>query len=140
MMKKRNNTISASEMGRVAYCPRALSYQLQGIKRTYSAEQRINKGNARHHQFNQAIKANNGSQCYVASMCYGLHHPKTDFLRAYRDNVLACSTWGRMCIMSYYAVAPLLIVTAKVCQPLHLVMVKVLDLAVGKLHQESQQS
>ncbi len=50
------------------------------------------------------------SGCYIATMAYGSYeHPQVLELRAYRDNVLAKTTFGRIFIKTYYFISPKLV-------------------------------
>lgn len=48
--------------------------------------------------------------CYVATAVYGSYDcPQVWTLRRYRDNILACTRYGRMFIRIYYAISPILV-------------------------------
>lgn len=65
------------------------------------------------------IESKSGATCFVATAAYGdWRHPEVEFLRWYRDNVLAKSTVGRTFIRVYWAVGPQL---AKLVSPFPLV-------------------
>ena len=108
MSKKRIN-VNASEIGRAVYCPRALQYQLQGIKPNRNAKARINHGNVRHEQFNQAVQLSGSRRCYVATAYFGECDRTTLFLRHYRDTTLSQHKLGRCLISTYYTLSPYLL-------------------------------
>lgn len=52
--------------------------------------------------------------CYVATLVYGdISHPKVDFLRNYRDNVLSNYFFGKIFIKYYYNYSPKIVVFLK---------------------------
>jgi len=61
------------------------------------------------------IESKSGATCFVATAAYGdWHHPDVEFLRWYRDTILATSSAGRAFIRLYWHVGPHL---AKVVAP-----------------------
>ena len=63
---------------------------------------------------NIAVKSQNSGACYIATMAFGSYEaPEVLVLREYRDQRLACSSFGRLCIRCYYKVSPGLVFLLK---------------------------
>lgn len=108
--RTRKNLVSASDVGRAAYCPHYLQLKHSGAKVSASAKAARQKGNAKHDEFNQVAT---DKRCYVASYLYGPEDCRTERLRRFRDNYLIGSRTGRACIFCYYALSPALVSLAK---------------------------
>ncbi len=53
------------------------------------------------------IESKSGATCFVATAAYGdWHHPEVEFLRWYRDRILANSAAGRTFIRVYWHIGP----------------------------------
>ena len=52
-------------------------------------------------------RSNSSSSCFIATVVYGdVEAPEVITLRAFRDNVLKKSAWGRSFIATYYRLSP----------------------------------
>jgi len=98
--------ISASKIGRAAYCPRSLSLESQGASISKDAVHRRKVGDIAHQRYNTQIEQPKKKPCFIATSSYGENHPITCSLREYRDNVLLKSNGGKMFIACYYVVSP----------------------------------
>jgi len=123
MAKQTSNWISASEVGRARFCAHALELKYSGASVSASAEHARARGDEAHERFNTQMRnAERDSRCYIASHAYGLHDPRTDSLREWRDTVLMPNVGGRLLVRAYYWSSPLLV---RACRRL-----SVVDLAV----------
>ena len=83
---------------------------------------------------NQINKANNAGACYIATLVYGDYDdPQVIVLRAFRDNVLAMSFFGRCFISFYYLVSPSLVEVLRHQYLIQKITRKVLNLLVKEL-------
>jgi hypothetical protein len=58
-------------------------------------------------RYKRAGGQSDGGYCFVATAAYGSYdHPQVRILRAFRDQVLAHSSWGRRFISTYYQMSP----------------------------------
>jgi hypothetical protein len=67
---------------------------------------RKNEGLAAHNRMEQQVQ---DKRCFVASWACGPDHVATQQLRAFRDQYLLRSMFGRAFVQTYYAVSPALI-------------------------------
>lgn len=101
--------VSASEVGKVVWCPHAASLIARGSKQSKEAERRTASGTIGHEQLTARVIANQDRRCFVASYAIGENHPITDDLRNWRDQYLKKHLLGRIFIAAYYATSPILI-------------------------------
>ena len=101
--------VSASEVGKVVWCPHAASLIARGSKQSKEAERRTASGTIGHEQLTARVIANQDRRCFVASYAIGENHPITDDLRNWRDQYLKKHLLGRVFIVVYYAISPILI-------------------------------
>ena len=114
MAKKQSNWVSASDAGRDAYCPHYLELKYSGAQVSAKAQAARARGDAAHAQFNADITApKRDSRCFIATQVYGLHDPRTDQLRLWRDEVLMPSRTGRLFVRLYYATSPALVLLCR---------------------------
>lgn len=97
--------VTASDVGRVAFCPRSVSLEKQGHKVSSRAKQRRRLGNNAHKQFNQEIKAKQRKPCFIATATFGESHPVTEDFRNFRDKHIN-STAGLIFVTIYYHISP----------------------------------
>lgn len=108
-MPGRNRSISATKLSELAICQKmvALSQQHGEPVATPERQAKLDLGEVIHERTEVAVHARQRpSPCFVASAIYGAHHPKTETLRAYRDQVLRTSALGRYLIAAYYHLSP----------------------------------
>lgn len=106
----RKKMVSASDVGRAAYCPHYLQLKHSGAEVSAAAKAARHKGDVKHDEFNRKAV---DQRCYVASYLYGPDDCRTHRLRKFRDDRLATSFAGRACVRFYYAVSPALVSLAK---------------------------
>lgn len=109
-MKDNRTWVAASDAGRAKYCPKTLEFKYKKVKPTQRAMQARKSGDRAHEQFNRQAQ---DQRCYVASYAFGADHPKTQYLRDYRDKHLKASRVGRLFITCYYIASPALVVVAR---------------------------
>lgn len=103
---RKTNWVSASDVGRAAYCPHYLELKRNGAKPSQQAVKAMAKGEVSHEAFNRQAE---DRRCFIATHLYGIEHPKTCILRQYRDEHLATNRAGKALILIYYALSPCLV-------------------------------
>ncbi|VAW52336.1 hypothetical protein MNBD_GAMMA05-179 [hydrothermal vent metagenome] len=114
MFKRRTKKIwvSASDVGRAAYCPHYLELKNRGVKASRQAEASRARGNASHDELNRIVQ---DKCCYIASYLYGIDDERTDALRSFRDNTLMRHRPGKVLVNIYYSLSPILITISSRC-------------------------
>ena len=110
MSPKNEKWISASDVGRAAFCGHSLELKNKGIETTQFAKAAMKKGDIAHDEFNRQAE---DKRCYIASHLYGIDDSRTDTFRAFRDAVLMKNFHGRMVITIYYKLSPFVITIAR---------------------------
>lgn len=105
-MGKSPRLISASDVGKAAYCPHSLSLQK---KHAYSSNDRQRAGTKAHAQMNDHLLNTQDSRCYIATHALGANDPDTQALRDWRDRFLMPHWGGRSFVNLYYWLSPYLI-------------------------------
>lgn len=106
-MSKKSDWVSASDIGRAAFCPKYLEHKYGGAEVDESAVMARARGEVEHDKFNEQIKSQTSdSRCFIASHVYGIQDPRTEQLRQFRDGVLMPNTLGRVFVRVYYALSP----------------------------------
>lgn len=104
-MKKK--VVSASDIGRVAYCPHA-SYLSTIHHHSNSTKKLLSYGDKQHEiATKKAIKED--KRCFIASYALGENHGATRSLRRFRDDCLLPFVLGRCFIRAYYFLSPKII-------------------------------
>jgi len=108
MFKNRGKKIwvSASDVGRAAFCPHYLELKNRGLKPSHKAQVARVKGNASHDEFNQMAQ---DKRCFIASYLYGIEDNRTKTLRSFRDNTLLRNRPGKALVSAYYRLSPILV-------------------------------
>jgi len=108
MLKKRAKKIwvSASDVGRAAFCPHYLELKCKGVKASHQAEASRAKGDASHDQLNRMAQ---DKRCYIASHLYGIDDSRTEALRSFRDKNLLNHRPGKVLVNIYYRLSPTLV-------------------------------
>jgi hypothetical protein len=101
--------LSASEIGKAAWCPHGASLQARGCKPDARHKERTERGKDAHARLTQAVVAGEDRRCFVASYALGPDHGATQQLRVWRDETLKPRVMGRLFISVYYGVSPWLI-------------------------------
>tara|TARA_R110002167_G_scaffold204404_1_gene408440 strand:- start:6757 stop:7161 length:405 start_codon:yes stop_codon:yes gene_type:complete len=121
---KKNDWVSASDVGRAAFCPRYLNHKHDGADVSGYAMDARKKGDIEHDRLNKQAE---DKRCYVASYAYGVDDPRTILLRQFRDKHLVGNLLGRSLIGLYYRTSPALIDGAKRFKPLDHLLRRVVD-------------
>jgi len=108
MFKRRAKKIwvSASDVGRAAFCPHYLELKKRGVKASRQAEASRARGNASHDELNRMSQ---DKRCYIASHLYGIDDGRTEALRSFRDNTLLRHHPGKVLVNIYYRLSPTLV-------------------------------
>lgn len=104
----KDKPISASKIGKMAWCPHGSSLQENGARVSSHSVKLSDQGTESHEQLTQAV-ISHGQQdkrCFVASFALGVDHPITQVLRDWRDQKLMVSTIGRLFVECYYGLSP----------------------------------
>lgn len=129
-MTKRNNWVSASDVGRASYCPHYLELKHKGAKPSAEAIVAREKGEEAHEQLN---KDANDRRCYIASHLYGIDDPRTNLLRNFRDSCLLKYFLGRAFISTYYLASPTLVSLSRRIILLDVILRGMVDFLVRKI-------
>ena len=122
--KYSKTAVSASDVGRAAFCPQYLVLKNRNAQVSKSAQMAREKGNKAHYQFN---KAANDRRCFIASHLYGADHFKTNDLREFRDKTLLKTFIGKMLVSSYYKTSPMLVRISENVPLIHWFFKKTID-------------
>lgn len=128
MKKKPSNWVSASDVGRAAFCPHYLELKNKGASVNKQAEFARKQGDIKHDAFNQDAE---DKRCYIASYLYGIDDPRTNSLRQFRDNWLLKFWPGKYLVNLYYALSPHLINCSRHNRTIHYCMRKTIDHVVN---------
>jgi hypothetical protein len=129
-MTKRNNWVSASDVGRASYCPHYLELKNKGAKPSVEAIVARVKGEESHEQLN---KDANDRRCYIASHLYGIDDPRANLLRGFRDSCLLEYFLGRAFISIYYLISPTLVSVSRRITLLDIVLRGIVDFLVREI-------
>ena len=108
MFKRRARKVwvSASDVGRAAFCPHYLELKNKGVKASRQAESARARGDASHDKLNRMAQ---DKRCYIASHLYGIDDSRTEALRSFRDKNLLSHRPGRVLVNLYYRLSPTLV-------------------------------
>lgn len=100
--------VSASKIGKMAWCPHGSSLQEQGVIASALSQAKADYGTASHESVTAAVfeQQTQDQRCFVASYALGSNHPATQRLRDWRDSYLSHHYLGRILIKAYYALSP----------------------------------
>ncbi|HAT2250157.1 MULTISPECIES: CFI-box-CTERM domain-containing protein [Aeromonas] len=100
--------VSASKIGKMAWCPHGSSLQEQGVIASAQSQAKADYGTASHESVTAAVfeQQTQDQRCFVASYALGSNHPATQRLRDWRDSYLSHHYLGRILIKAYYALSP----------------------------------
>lgn len=105
-MSKHKVMVNASDVGKAAYCPHALSLQSRPNSKPGEAARR---GTQAHDGLNHYLLNGGDKRCFVATYALGEQHPTTHALRVWRDRALKPYVCGRLLVAAYYWLSPILI-------------------------------
>lgn len=109
-MRKRIPVVTASDIGKAAFCPHAMSLSKQRAGyASPSAESSMENGSILHEDLTDRVMGTRDSRCYVATYAFGESHPTTEKLRSWRDAELIPHWWGRALVKAYYKASPFLV-------------------------------
>lgn len=103
--------VSASKVGRAAFCPKYLEHQCNNEPVSQPAIHARKKGDQSHDAKNKQVARD--ERCYIASYAFGLNDPRTNELRSFRDKYLQKIWLGRMLVLMYYQFSPYMVRLAK---------------------------
>ncbi|ASI21468.1 hypothetical protein E4188_23745 (plasmid) [Aeromonas media] len=103
--------VSASKIGKMAWCPHGGSLQEQGVIASVQSRAKAEYGTASHERLTAATieRQAQDQRCFVASYALGPNHAVTQQLRDWRDSHLSRYYVGTIFIKVYYAWSPLAI-------------------------------
>lgn len=127
---KKTDRLSASNVGRAAFCPHYLELQEKGAAVSKSAQAARRKGDVEHDNLNRLVE---DSRCFIATHLYGIDDPRTQLLRRYRDIHLSKSMRGRLFIEIYYRASPSLVCLAKLYPAFDGCIQKIVDRIVANI-------
>lgn len=133
--KTNKNWVSASDVGRAAYCPHYLELKNKGASPSKEAVILRAKGEEKHDELNRQAE---DPRCYIATYLYGPEDSRTNLLRSFRDRQLAHYKLGRIFIQIYYLVSPSLVLVAKKIPFVRAVSKSLVDSVVNKLQRREQ--
>lgn len=131
--KQRNSSkewVSASDVGRAAFCPHYLELNYNGTRPSQDAIKARENGNAGHDKLNKQAQ---DKRCFVASHLYGIDDPRTIALRNFRDKNLIGNRTGRLIIYLYYKLSPSLVVQANKFDALDRLLRNIVNYLVKKV-------
>jgi len=130
---KNNEWVSASDVGRAAFCGHFLELKYSGHKVSKEAEQNMIKGDIAHQELNKLAE---DKRCFVASHLYGIDNIKTEQLRQYRDSALLKTKLGRIVVTVYYRLSPYLVEWARRSPFIHSFLKKSVDYCSLKIREK----
>jgi len=111
-MSRKSEWISASEVGRVEFCEKALELKYAGASVSTKAQAARVRGDQAHEQFNVQAKAAD-KRCFIASHVWGIDDPRTECLRQFRDTALMPNRSTRWLVALYYRLSPALVTVCR---------------------------
>ena len=108
MFKRRAKKVwvSASDVGRAAFCPHYLELKNRCLKPSPKAVSSRIRGNKNHDELNRMAQ---DKRCYIASYLYGVDDNRTNSLRSFRDQNLLSNRPGTALVAVYYKLSPSLV-------------------------------
>lgn len=106
--------LPASKLAEMGFCERRILLARKLGKRETPGDVRAKaRGNEEHARFHDQVRAMHNDRapardprCFIATAVWGGQDPRTEDLRAWRDEVLAATTVGRLLIRTYYRLSP----------------------------------
>ena len=112
-MSKKRAIVSASDIGKAAYCPHSLSLGKRSARESDESVRAKDRGVELHEDLTSKVLGSEDRRCYVATYAFGADHPVTSDLRAWRDRELMPSFLGRVLVGAYYVLSPWLVGACK---------------------------
>ena len=100
-----NAWVNASSIGEVEFCAQSFYLRQTGERPSLRAIEKMERGSLEH------ARVSSDRRCYIASYAFGEDHPVVENLRLFRDRVLMKTWYGRLFILFYYTLSPILIQT-----------------------------
>lgn len=133
MKNRKSEWVSASKIGRAAFCPHSLELEAKGAAVSSKAKAARLKGDIAHEKINQQTQ---DKRCYVASHLYGIDDPRTQCLRRFRDDYLVSHFLGRILTSIYYRLSPSLVTLARHHKATDKALSKIVGFIIRKLGHE----
>lgn len=108
-MSKNKALVSASDIGKAAYCPHSLYLSKKLSPESAESHVARQRGTQMHEDLTSKVMNDLDKRCYVATYAFGEDDPVTVSLRAWRDRVLKPTWWGRALVRVYYRSSPWLV-------------------------------
>ena len=112
-MSKNKALVSASDIGKAAYCPHSLYLSKKLSPESEKSHVARRRGTEMHEDLTSKVMNDLDKRCYVATYAFGEDDPVTVSLRSWRDRVLKPTWWGRALVRVYYRCSPWLV---KLCR------------------------
>lgn len=112
-MARKRIIVSASDVGKAAFCAHSMSLDLQNRHSRNDSTELMDKGRAGHELLTNKVLDGQDKRCFVATHAFGENHPHTQQLRQWRDRVLKPYAPGRVLISAYYWSSPKLVQLCK---------------------------
>lgn len=112
-MSKSKELVSASDIGKAAYCPHSLYLSKKLSPETAESHVARKRGTHMHEDLTSKVMNDLDKRCYVATYAFGEDHAVTVSLRSWRDRVLKPTWCGRALVRVYYRCSPWLV---KLCR------------------------
>lgn len=115
---KKDSYLSANTIADVSFCEKQLvlnhKYGEQVTDKQQRQRQRGDEEHLRHHLVASKYGSGRGdSHCFIATELYGNVAYETNLLRNYRDTRLVTNWFGKLFIVIYYEVSPLIVTVIK---------------------------
>ena len=124
--------VSASDVGRAAYCPHYLELKKRGAKPSKQAIAARAQGEVSHDALKRQAE---DKRCFIASHLYGIDGARKNLLRNYRDEKLANKYLGDVFIQTYYVLSPVLVFISRRLPFLDKILKKIVDHIVSRLQE-----
>ena len=111
--------VTASDLAEMGFCEqKCLLKARMGPVDTDRSKEAKRGGLAEHDRFDRVVRQHHDrvadeaarrsrdTRCFIASAVYGIDDPRTDELRAFRDQVLLTRPMGRTAVRLYYRLSP----------------------------------
>lgn len=108
-MKPAKNSVAISELAQSAVCEQlTVLCARYGAAKSEVQQAASDRGQAEHDRFHRQVTEHHDrkGRCFIATSACGQAHPTTRRLRAFRDQRLRRTRWGRRFVATYYRLSP----------------------------------